>query len=453
MKNPFLPLSRAPLPVALLLGTGLGGACGTRTAEPQRPSVILVSIDTLRPDHLGLYGYERATSPFLDALAEESLVFERAFAPSAWTLISHMTMLTGLYPHQHGVTDWNLALADETPLVAQRLQELGYQTAALYYEGWIHERHGFDRGFDHFRSHADAEEAEAHLRELREILDPDRPFFLFLHLFDVHCGEITDERGPLYDCPPPYDELFMESAAAKLPDVSERTLWNRYAERLSETERAALVALYDGGIRYVDDKLAGWVADWRADGWLDDALLIVTSDHGEALGQHDAIRGHGGCYQEGLRVPLLLRHPDGVRAGERSLGAVHLADIVPTILEFCGLAATELGAGRSLFDTAQPDRMMYALNPANYEVVLEWPNKWVRIPRQDDKIVWVDLEQDPEELEVNEVDADEFERMRAAFFELNGGPGQHAAAVSVEIESADLKALEDIGYAGEEDEE
>src|SRR5262245_40157104 len=140
----------------------LAGCDGT-PPPPSHPSVVLVSIDTLRADHLGLYGYERDTSPFLDRLARESVVFDHAFTSAAWTLIAHMTMLTGLYPEQHGVTTKDRALAMDAPLLAERLARAGYQTIGLYRLGWVHARHGFARGFDVFRNHKSAEEAEEHL--------------------------------------------------------------------------------------------------------------------------------------------------------------------------------------------------------------------------------------------------------------------------------------------------
>src|SRR5262245_12779356 len=160
--------------VALLLC-----ACGE---APRRPSIVLVSIDTLRADHLGLYGYTRDTSPFLDEWSRRCMVFERAFTPAAWTLSAHMSMLTGLYPEQHGVLKGTLALAPDVPLLAERLRSAGYRTVGLYQPTWVHPRHGFDRGFEVFRPHASAEEAGAHLFEELGKLPPEQPFFLFVHL-------------------------------------------------------------------------------------------------------------------------------------------------------------------------------------------------------------------------------------------------------------------------------
>ena len=272
-------------------------SCSRAPATPA-PGVILISLDTLRADHLGLHGYARDTSPRLDALARESLVFERAFTTAAWTLPAHMSMLTGLHNHQHGVIGLNAALAPGSPLLAERLKTAGWQTIGLYNESPIRPEHGFGRGFDVFRSHLGARQAGEHLAELLPKLDRRRPFFLFLHLFDIHNGPLDEAPGPIYDCPPPYDERYLADARSRLPQISERELFERAEVDAAAAE--ALTALYDGGIRHVDDTLAGWFEDWNARGLLDGTLLIVTADHGEALGQRGWAYGHGAPYLEGL---------------------------------------------------------------------------------------------------------------------------------------------------------
>src|SRR5262245_1715171 len=185
------PAMRVRAGLALL--TGLASACGAAAPSPDvlAPNVLLVSIDTLRADHVGLYGYERDTTPFLDRFAAGAKVFERAFSTCPWTLVAHMPMLTGLFPAQHGVVADELALANDIPLLAERLKGAGYQTLGLYYTSWIHERFGFARGFDVFRAHGSAEEAGEHAREELARLDRERPWFLFYHLFDVHNGAMT----------------------------------------------------------------------------------------------------------------------------------------------------------------------------------------------------------------------------------------------------------------------
>ena len=202
--------------LGILAGALLLATCSRAATPPARPSVILVSIDTLRADHLGLYGYSRDTSPFLDRFGKASLVFEHAYSPCPWTLVAHMTMLTGLYPPQHGVTEADRALADSIPLLAERLHDAGYQTIGLYHPVWVNARHGFQRGFDVFRSHGEADEAEQHLREELAKLDPARPFFLFLHLFDVHQGPIRPGEHSIYPAPEPFQEFFQPGKSDRI---------------------------------------------------------------------------------------------------------------------------------------------------------------------------------------------------------------------------------------------
>src|ERR1700752_245713 len=135
-------LGRLCLCASMAPGIALGGALASCERSERRTSVILVSIDTLRADHTGLHGYERDTTPFLDHWAKGARVFDHAYTTASWTLVTHMSMLTGLYPQQHQVTSTELALAGEVPLLAERLRTDGYRTVGLYQPGMIHERHG-----------------------------------------------------------------------------------------------------------------------------------------------------------------------------------------------------------------------------------------------------------------------------------------------------------------------
>ena len=195
------PRSLAGLIPALVLLSGCGASPPPGPERP--PSVLLVSIDTLRADRVGAYGYERDTTPFLDRLAGESFLFERAQSPAPYTLVSHMTMLTGLHPRQHGVLGEGQALTPAFPVLAERLDEAGYQTAALFFPGWIDQRFGFHRGFDLFVDHMNAEQAGEHFQDWLDGVDPSEPWFLFLHLFDVHSTNLDASTEPLYDAPPP----------------------------------------------------------------------------------------------------------------------------------------------------------------------------------------------------------------------------------------------------------
>jgi arylsulfatase len=412
--------------------------------------VILISLDTLRGDHAGFLGYERETTPNLDALAREGVVFERAFATSCWTLTSHMGMLTGLYPEQHGVVSNDAALNPRIPLLAERLRERSYVTIGLYEHGWIDARHGFDRGFDVFRGHADAEEAEAHLAEELASLPEKRPFFLFLHLFDIHCDPFLARPGVFYDPPPPYDRHFRADAPDVLAAVDFKQALAQPGS-LSPNQLDALVALYDGGIRYTDAKLGAWLEEWRRRGLLERAVVIVTADHGEALGQRAGeLDEHGGMYQEGLRVPLVVRFPDRRRAGERRAQAVNSVDIVPTVLELAGIAPDPRLPGYPLFGERPADSVMAAMLAKDF-ALLQWP--W-KIRGSQEESVLHQLERDPGETEPLALTSPEgqaiyrsmhaaFQRERARLAPLDAPPG-----VATELTAEALERLKAIGYAG-----
>lgn len=434
---------------ALLSLTGaawsVGGlaACGFGVKEA-RPSVILVSIDTLRADHMGLYGYGRATTPFLDRFAKGCLVFERAFTPATWTLIAHMTMLTGLLPVEHGVLDEELALSPEMPLLTERLQTEGYQTIGLYYSGWIHERFGFSRGFDVFRSHENAAEAGMHLAEAIRTLDRDRPYFLFLHLFDVHSAPFDEENRTIYCAPSPYGGLFLTESSAALPDRPTEEIWETDG-LLDPAQIDTLVAHYDGGVRYVDSMLETWFGDLERDGLMDGTLAIVTADHGEALGQRRGrLQGHGGLNQEGLHVPLIVRHPLGHRAGERVRQPVQLADIAPTIIATAGLSPDPLLGGVSLFGELPAGRVLTG-SRKNSSYLLQWPKKLRRTAKGTP--FELDLQSDPLENRPSEASEQDFSRLLA---EALGGRGPHPAPVPVAAMSTEERDdLGALGYGGE----
>ena len=424
---------------------GLALAACSRAEPDPRPSVILVSIDTLRADHLGLYGYERDTSPFLDRFGRDAIVYEHAFTPATWTLIAHMTMLTGLYPNQHGVTEERVAVAHETPLLAERLKADGYHTVGLYYPGWVHPRHGFGRGFDVFRPHESAEEAAEHLAQELDGLEDGRPYFLFVHLFDVHSGPFQARRHTIYPSPEPFQDQFMEDAEAILPDMDEVALWE--SENLLDAPQIeALTALYDGGIRHVDTRLSEWFGELERRGLLANTLVIITADHGESLQQRGRISGHGGFWQEGLHVPLIVRPPDGSRAGQRVEAPVHLGDIVPTVLATLGLAPDANLPGRSLLGPLPDERVVFGSRPPR-EYVVRWPVKILK--SFDEKYFGGDLAADPGELKPQFVPRAMYDELRAQAL---GPERTWPAPLSIDdISEDDKDALRALGYAGELD--
>jgi arylsulfatase A-like enzyme len=310
--------------------------------------VILVSIDTLRPDHLGAYGYERGTSPILDELALEGLVFENAFSPSPWTLPAHASLFTGLYPEEHGAGHASpfVPLGAGAPTLAERLRADGYRTVAFSAGGVMSRSNGLARGFERWTEWPKA--------NLRSVLPgvfaelgtrADRPVFLFLHTYDVH--------GP-------YAEWEEHAAAPTTgpPDPEwERILRIRYHSYL-RLDRflglADVVDAYDSGIRFVDAELGRLLARLREIGAYDDSLIVVTSDHGESLYDRGLYVGHSySLHDEEIRVPLIVRLPGGRPPG-RVAELVSLVDVMPMIL---GATGTKTPAGLSGSD---PLRRQYS---------------------------------------------------------------------------------------------
>jgi arylsulfatase A-like enzyme len=383
-----------------------GDAEGARVAAPAAeaaraaaagapPNLVLISIDTLRADHLGCYGYARATSPVLDALARRSLRFADAHAPTPWTLPSHATMLTGRDPLELGILDKSGTLPAGVPTLAEPLRARGYQTAAFVDSGpggFVGARRGFDRGFDRF-SHAPhgagagAGEDENDMRrtvdaglEWLRHRDPSRPFFLFLHTKSVHSqpqGRRGGRHAP-YDKPDAYLARFLPGArlrfswndagragAGYLREMNKRIARGTLGrDAFPDAKLAELVALYDAGIYYVDEQIGRLLASLAELGLEGDTAVVVTADHGEAFLDHRFFL-HQELYHPLIQVPLILRLPDGRRGTvERT---VRLADLAPTLLALAGAEPPRELRGRSLLEegaAAGPRYPFFRLDPS-----------------------------------------------------------------------------------------
>ena len=340
-----------------------------RPAATTRPNVVLISIDTLRPDRLGVYGYGRPTSPHLDAWAREHAVaFDTAIAAAPWTLPSHTSMLTGLSAFRHGVN-----YVDPAPATLLTLAEIvgasGYSTLAVtgggYLAPWVGLHQGFDRFayWRHRRGPREQAELASNVDLARAWLrtNAERPFLLFFHTYEVHAPYVPRE---------PYFARFNESALAlPAPGVGQSSggiaaesgfvsvftpIWGRPSKQRPGGDgplpRAALPlldALYDSGVAYADQEIGRLLETLRELGLDRRTLVIITSDHGEALGEN-GLAGHAYLYDFNLRVPLLLGLPNGDHAGTRVAAQVRSIDIVPTALEVLGIRQPDGIDGRSL---------------------------------------------------------------------------------------------------------
>ena len=297
-----------------------------RRVVDDRPNLILVSLDTLRADHLGTYGYERPTSPAIDRMAGESVVFDQATSTFPSTTASHMSMLTSLYPCAHGLLAPGSTLGKGVVTVAQALATGGYRTAAITENALIVGDIGFNRGFDSYQDlkwlggepTGIFQEGAALARQWIAGHDSG-PFFMFLHTYEPH---------EPFKVPPQHRAAFV------LPD--------------SAPELRRLESEYDAGIRGTDDVLMDFVGWLERRGLLERTVLVVTSDHGTEFGEHGG-RGHAlGVYAEQNHVPLLFRYPSLKATGSRIPMPVSLIDLAPTLLAFAEVAPPSTFAGRSL---------------------------------------------------------------------------------------------------------
>ena len=347
--------------VPALLACALLAGCGGADQRP--PNVLLISIDTLRPDRLGCYGHDRETSPALDALAAGGVLFEDVTSASPWTLPSHATMLTGLYPSRHGVVGHTNRLRQKTRSLATRLGEHGYRTLGVVNSHNLSERYGLGRGFDVFEYVLEKNPKGKILNRgprivarAQELLGEvgDQPFFMFLHFYDVHTDFTPDDeyRAQFVG---PYDGEF-DGSTLQLAELRAR------GGTLGEDDVRYLFELYDAEIRQLDDLLAGLFAHLDQLGLADDTLVVVTSDHGEEFGEHGSVLHGQTHFEEVIRIPLLVRGPD-VPVGRRIDEPVHLVDVAPTILAACGIPDDGLDGidlQQVWVSNSGPDRYLYS---------------------------------------------------------------------------------------------
>jgi arylsulfatase A-like enzyme len=329
-----------------------------------RPDILLVSIDTLRPDHLSLYGAARRTSPELDSWSRSAVVFERVVTTAPWTLPAHLSLFTGRDALSHGVNYRGRVPAD-LPLLTEALRAAGYATWALTGGGYLDPEFGLDRGFDRFRywpEHTGEAELAVNLATAFDWLAiPTRqPLFLFFHTYEVH--HPYRPRQPYFERFARTREVPSSGALGyvNLPQTAASGFemskeWRQSTDAgerlpLDSDQQQLLVDLYDSGVAYTDAQLGRLLARWGAREGADEGVVAVTSDHGEALGEK-GLAGHAYVEDFNALVPLVLRLPGGRNPG-RVASQVRLTDLAPTLAE---LARVELAGpldGRSLLPLA-----------------------------------------------------------------------------------------------------
>ena len=319
-------------------------AAAARTVE--RPNVVLISVDTLRADHLGAYGYARPTSPNLDALARRGTTFERATSPSSWTLPAHASLLSGLSPYRHGAISGQSRIRDDVPLLAELLGPHGYHTVAFVNAPFVSRRFGFARGFDRFDQRFEQRRRDVAERQeaiLGAVATLEPPFFLFLHYMDVHTPYRPPAEFNLFAKDRRSNEVLRDLGVKSVLDLQHAAREGPLA--ISAEDRDRLIDLYDGEIRALDAHLGELLR--RLDERFPDTVVVLTSDHGEEFLEHGGF-GHGDTlYEEVLHVPLIVAGP-GVAADARVPAVVSLVDVAPTLLARVGAPVPAGLDGRSL---------------------------------------------------------------------------------------------------------
>jgi arylsulfatase A-like enzyme len=328
------------------------------SSEPpvgSKPNLILISLESIRADHVGAYGYWRDTTPALDRLASEGILFEQAYAATSWTLPSHATLMTGLDPTAHGVTQPRHRLSGGHQTVAEVLAASGYQTAAIVSGPYLRRRAHLDQGFELYdetpvtppEASAAADVTNPRMqaaieRFFAEQRDPERPFFLFLYFWDPHHQYLP---------PAPHDETFIPEDAVA-PESVRFDPGFRLHRDISLPEVAHLMALYDGEIRATDDLLARLWRRLEELGLWNNTAIVVTADHGEEFFDHGLLSHKNHLFEEAVRVPLVVRPPGGVPAlrDPRPVGHV---DVFPTLLALADVPSEAQVSGISLLEAGE----------------------------------------------------------------------------------------------------
>jgi arylsulfatase A-like enzyme len=408
-----------------------------------KPNVLLITMDTVRADHVSLYGHQRNTTPHLSDFAREATVYNRALASSSFTLPTHASMFTGFYPSWHGATISMPRFPHGRPLpppaltLAEILQKNGYWTAGVIANRpYLQANTGLSQGFQvwdvqmpvrltGFSAFYLREKAAAALRMILDtgsfdayysrasdinqraiaLLEDARnrgPFFLFLNYMDAHTPYVPP--GPFRDEFPGRDHAFHSMSHVQLTDEI-----NAEKVHLTETVRRHLLSQYDGGIAYIDSAIGELLGKMRELGLYENTLIMITSDHGEAFGERNLMQhGVGSVYQDQIHVPLLVKYP-GQHQGGRSDAVVSQVDLMPTVLDVAGyeppvrLQGQSLRSARAASDAIFAEARAFGEQQTSVPRLQGWRRALIAGPWK--LVVWsrgvselYDLDNDPNEL-------------------------------------------------------
>ena len=368
-----------------------------RDAYGSARGIILISVDTLRRDHVSAYGYPKPTTPTIDGIAKRGVLVEDAVSVSSWTLPAHLTMLTSVLPGAHGGTSPEQGFNRSVPTLPELLRAKGFATHAVTAHLYVSASYGLETGFDslNFRQDRLAENVANHAMDLIDRFG-DRPFFLFLHFYDPHWH---------YAPPPRILKLFETSYSGKITG-NLKDFQNLGPGDVKPPDVDHLLALYDAEIRYTDDQIGRLVTHLEQRNVFDNTLLFVTSDHGEEFLEHGSWEHQKTLYEEVIRIPMIAAGP-GLAPRTESRSA-SLLDVAPTLLEFAGVAAPPGMQGVSLMRPITEVRETYGetdntTDGSRLAFLRAGPQSWKALMRFDRKrggllsTEWYDLAVDPKE--------------------------------------------------------
>ncbi|MCK4660663.1 MAG: sulfatase [Phycisphaerae bacterium] len=405
--------------VALAIGgcSKKEGKAPKRPVSLERPNIVLITVESLRSDHVGCYGYQHDTTPAIDALAAEATLYENAYSTTSWTLTSHACIFTGLYPSAHNVVLPKSRLNDSYRTMAEILVDYGYQTAAVVSGPYLKKAHSLNQGFQVYderpispskvNAHDDVTNDRMEAR-INHFLDKSRskedPFFLFLYYWDPHYQYIPPE---------PYDTMFVP-ADAKPIKKPEFHRYYKLGKQINQAQLEYVKAQYDGEVRCTDGYLERLFDRLRELNLWDNTAIILTADHGEQFFEHGFLGHKYDLHVESLHVPLIVKYPNQEQP-RRDSRVVNLVDLFPTVLDLGFCRIPEDTQGLSLIEDGRT-----WLDPTFYELVSIWYMKrkstgerwsetenWFAIRAGDYKLVWrevagetelYDLVNDPQEL-------------------------------------------------------
>ncbi len=324
--------------------------CRRNEYDPRFKNIVLISLDSLRADHVGCYGYEFPTTPSIDRFAEDAVKFNNAYATAPWTLPSHGSMLTGLYPIVHKGDNIKSPMAAFPPTLAEVLGDFGYKSAAVVSAPFLLDRYKLNRGFDYYdQSIADAKNnkngkhGKNTTRKGLKYIDKMKgaPFFLLLHYWDIHHP---------YNPQKEYIDIFDPDYKGNIDgfNIQDR---EDFVPGMNPGDLKRLLALYDGEIRYTDDSVGAFLHGLALRGLDKNTIVIITSDHGEEFLEHGGRAHLAQCWEETIRVPLLIKTPWINPVNSSFDSPVSLIDLFPTIPALLGLEYENPQLqGISLFD-------------------------------------------------------------------------------------------------------